>query len=76
MPILFIFRGAGCTSCIAELTFHSTEHKFRSTEHNSSNLKTKNSPEEKAKNFARRKKLHYLCISNRKSLWQRIRLLL
>lgn len=62
MPILFIFRGAGCTSCIAE--------------HNSSNLKTKNSPEEKAKNFARRKKLHYLCISNRKSLWQRIRLLL
>ena len=69
MPILFIFRGVGCTSCIAELTFHSTEH-------NSSNLKTKNSPEEKAKNFARRKKLHYLCISNRKSLWQRIRLLL
>ena len=58
MPILFIFRGAGCTSCIAELTFHSTEHKFRGVEHNSGKLKTKNSPEEKAKNFARRKKLH------------------
>ena len=58
MPILFIFifRGAGCTSCIAELTFRGTEHKFRGVEHNSSKLKTKNSPEEKAKNFARRKK--------------------
>ena len=62
MPILFIFSDAECTSRIVE--------------HNSGKLKTKNSPEEKAKNFARRKKLHYLCISNRKSLWQRIRLLL
>lgn len=76
MPILFIFCGARCTSRVAELTFHSTEYKFRGVEHNSGKLKTKNSPEEKAKNFARRKKLHYLCISNRKSLWQRIRLLL